>query len=63
MTAGFSTELIEHARKTKGVAPDWDYKMCENNCGELVFVPPGILATPARIICSAQCATELLGGR
>lgn len=56
---GFSEELIEHARKEQEVPADWEYAMCANECGEIVFVPPGVVGV-VPTMCSMKCALEQL---
>jgi hypothetical protein len=62
----FPPELIEESRRRLNIPADHEYQMCDNDCGELVWFPPGTKEAaanrpmPMPIVCSAACAQAWL---
>lgn len=58
----FTEEEIEESRRRLNIADDWEWYPCAADCGDLVWVPPGSMSD-ARVkpVCSAKCATAMLG--
>lgn len=56
--AGFSRELIEESRRRLGIPDDWTASACANDCGDIVWTPPGVV--DAQRVCSAACLVEFL---
>jgi len=55
---------IEEARQRLEVPEDWVPRLCANECGGVVFIPPTVVDVPnALAVCSAQCAAEISFGR
>jgi hypothetical protein len=58
----FTDMEIEESRISTGVPEDWVWVLCYADCGDIVWVPPGIeWKFPAvRPVCSAECAMTLM---
>lgn len=42
------------------VPEDWVLVPCENDCGDMVWVPPDMQDTGATMVCTAACAMDLV---
>lgn len=59
-TPEFTEAEIEASRVRMNVPADWQWFMCANRCGEVVWVPPDAGDLPLSIVCSDACLMQLM---
>lgn len=53
-------EEIEESRRRLGIPDDWEWFPCSNDCGDLVWIPPGFGDMRIEPVCSNDCAQEFV---
>lgn len=53
-----SDEAIEASRTRLGLSSDYEWYTCAAQCGDIVWVPPGMGDQPVAPVCSELCLAK-----
>lgn len=57
---GLTPEMLERSRAKLGVPEEWEWYPCSNECGDVVWCPPGTGDIAVEVVCSSECAMAFM---